>query len=151
MSEHQEKFTHRADAEVRKAAEHLKKEEGVPKEKVDTWATQVSRGVHKAASTVTAGINGAVQGARSITAAVAAKTHSLASQSWQQVHNPVVLFNVLLGTGAVSSLLCGYAHYDTRYLKGKSDGAVLAIVGGATALVAADAVLSAKYYKKYRK
>ena len=97
------------------------------------------------------GVSQAVSQARSATAAAASKAKSIAGRSWEELQNPVVLLNVLLGSGALTGLLAGYAQYDTRYLKGKSDGAVLATVGGATAIVAIDALLSAKYYKKYSK
>ncbi|GAV49424.1 hypothetical protein ZYGR_0P00670 [Zygosaccharomyces rouxii] len=73
------------------------------------------------------------------------------SESWEELHNPVVLLNFLLGSGALAGLIGGYAQYDTRYLKGKSDGVILATVSGASAIVAIDALLSAKYYNKYRK
>ncbi|SCU78032.1 LADA_0A03444g1_1 [Lachancea dasiensis] len=68
-----------------------------------------------------------------------------------ELQNPVVIANVALGAGLVSSLLRGYAKHHTRYLKGKSDAVIISTVGGAAAFLALDAFLSLKYYPKFDK
>lgn len=136
---------------MKKATDQFRKDEESAKEAVGSWIEQIKKSIETASTSVSNGISQAVSHARGATTTAAAKTKAVAGKSWGELQNPVVLLNVLLGSGALSGLIAGYAQYDTRYLKGKSDGAVLATVGGAAAIVAIDALLSAKYYKKYRK
>lgn len=75
----------------------------------------------------------------------------LALKAGEELQNPVILVNVLLGSGVVTALLAGYAKYDVRYLRDKSDSVILTTVGSVTALLALDTVLSVKYYPKFDK
>lgn len=147
----EERLSQKAGSEAKKAAEQLEKDSETAKDTVDSWSKQVKKSVEAASTSVSNGISQAVSQVRSATTAAACRARSIAGRSWEELHNPVVLLNVLLGSGALSGLLAGYAQYDARYLKGKSDGAVLATVGGTAAILAIDALLSAKYYKKYSK
>ncbi|SCU83939.1 LAME_0C07426g1_1 [Lachancea meyersii CBS 8951] len=81
----------------------------------------------------------------------ASKAKQTSSRALQELQNPVVIANVALGSALVSSILRGYAKHHARYLKGKSDAIIISTVGGATAFLALDAFLSAKYYSKFDK
>ncbi|AMD19806.1 HCL345Wp [Eremothecium sinecaudum] len=78
-------------------------------------------------------------------------TKNVASRAYVEMQNPVVALNTLLGGGALLYTLYGYAEHQSRYLRGKSDRAILATVGTLTAFLVADGVLSYKYYKQLDK
>lgn len=135
-----EKHAEKAGDELKKAAEELKKDEPYYRKKAERCSAYVWTKVMDAGNYVYETAQLSVAYAR-----------SASSKAVRELQNPVVLLNVLAGTGLVGSLLTGYAKYDVRYLKDKSDGAILCVVGGATGLLALDAVLSAKYYSKFDK
>lgn len=81
----------------------------------------------------------------------ASSARILACKTGRQLQNPVILVNVLLGSSFVTALLTGYAKYDARYLRDKSDAVILTTVGSITAILALDTVLSVKYYPKFDK
>lgn len=129
----------------------MKKDEKIYKKKLqegeNVVVEQVRRFAYFASSKIANGVNYAYEVAQS----AAARAQSAAYRAATEVQNPVIMVNLLLGSGLVTAVLTGYAKYDKRYLKDKSDGVILSVVGGATALLALDAVLSAKYYKKFDK
>ncbi|AET38569.1 Om14p Ecym_3057 [Eremothecium cymbalariae DBVPG len=100
-------------------------------------------------------VEGATSSVVNLTTDAASKTveatKATVSRVMVELHNPVVAVNALLGTGALLAWLHGYAEHQRRYLKGKSDKAILATVGGITALVVADGFVSYKYYKQFDK
>lgn len=70
---------------------------------------------------------------------------------WEQLKNPVVAINVLLGAGSITSVLLGYIKYEKRFLADKSDMFIVGSLVGLTGLLTADCFLSRKYYKKFDK
>lgn len=68
----------------------------------------------------------------------------------KELQNPVVAANVVIGLGSISALFCGYSH-NKRFLKGKSDKEILAILSGLGVFAVADVFLSYRYYKKLEK
>lgn len=68
-----------------------------------------------------------------------------------ELQNPIVSGHVLFYSTLISSALNGYAHYHSRYLKGKTDKEILTIAAGATAFLAADSLFIKKFYKKFDK
>lgn len=146
-----EKHAEKAGDEAKKAFEELKKDDKVYKKKLQEGENVVVEHVRQFAAYASATVTNTVNYAYGAAQSAAAHAQTLAHRAAAEVQNPVILINLLLGSGAVAALLTGYAKYDTRYLKDKSDGTVLLVVGGATALLALDTVLSAKYYPRYDK
>ncbi|QLL34977.1 hypothetical protein HG536_0H03530 [Torulaspora globosa] len=147
MSEHHaehskraEKHAERAGEELKKAAEEVKKDEPYYREKAHQCSSYIWTKFYEAANYVYGTGQSSMQYAR-----------SAACRAMTELKNPVILLNVLAGSGVIGALLTGYAKYDARYLKNKSDGDILCLVGSATALLAIDTVLSVKYYSKYDK
>ena len=68
-----------------------------------------------------------------------------------ELQNPIVSGHVLFYSTLITSALNGYAHYHSRYLKGKTDKEILTIATGATAFLAADSLFIKKFYKKFDK
>ncbi|KAL6944040.1 hypothetical protein ACO0OE_003934 [Hanseniaspora uvarum] len=68
-----------------------------------------------------------------------------------ELQNPIVSGHVAFYSSLIASALNGYAHYHSRYLKGKSDKEILTIATGATAFLAADSLFIKKFYKKFDK
>lgn len=135
-----EKHAERAGDELKKAADELKKDEPYYRAKAQQYAEYVKTKLYEAANYAYGTAQSSLDYARSAT-----------YRALTELQNPVILLNVLAGTGLIGSLLTGYAKYDARYLRNKSDGDILRVVGGATALLAIDTLLSIKYYPKYDK
>lgn len=146
-----EKHAEKAGEEAKKAVDELKKDDKVYKKKLQEGENYVVERVREFASFASTQVANTMNYACGVAHSTAARAQSLACRAASEVQNPVILVNLLLGSGVVAALLTGYAKYDTRYLKDKSDGAILCVVGSATALLALDTVLSAKYYSKFDK
>lgn len=99
---------------------------------------------------VVGALRAAANKAGAIGSAWAAKVKQVSTRAASELQNPVVILNVALGAGVISTLLRGYAN-NQRYLKGKSDTVIISTVTGASAFLALDAFLSTKYYKKFDK
>ena len=66
-----------------------------------------------------------------------------------ELQNPVVLLNVILGSGVITGLLNGYIKYEKRFLKGKTNNEILGCAGAAVALLTLDGFVSKRYYSKF--
>lgn len=147
-----EKHAEKAGDEVKKAADELKKiDEKTYKKKLQKCENTVVEKLKEFTNYVSARLASTGTYIRKSTYSTLAASQSLACKASTEIQNPVILLNLLLGSGIVTALLTGYAKYDARYLKDKSDGAILCTVGTATALLALDTVLSVKYYPKFDK
>lgn len=146
-----EKHAEKAADEAKKAAEELKKDDESYKKELHKFEHVVVGKVRELGAFFSAAITNTANYVRQATSSTLTTSRSLSCKAITEVQNPVILLNVLLGSGFVTALLTGYAKYDARYLKYKSDGIVLTTVGAATALLALDTILSVKYYPKFDK
>ncbi|AAS50543.1 AAR176Cp [Eremothecium gossypii ATCC 10895] len=105
--------------------------------------------LQRAAERVGEWLSGAAAGTWDVAAKTAGAARDVASKVFVELQNPVVAVNAVLGGGALMAWLHGYAEHQSRYLQGKTDRAILATVGGVAALVAADGLLSYKYYRQF--
>lgn len=146
-----EKHAEKAGNEMKKAAEELKKDDESYKKEYRKVEHVVVEKVKEVTAFLSATITNTANYVRQATSSTLAASQSLSCKALTELQNPVILLNVLLGSSIVTALLTGYAKYDARYLKYKSDGTVLTTVGAATALLALDTILSVKYYPKFDK
>ncbi|SCU99565.1 LANO_0F02344g1_1 [Lachancea nothofagi CBS 11611] len=144
--------SHIPDA-AKKAAQELRAEAQDLREEAEREFDELKDDgtIDKYRNNVTEFLRAASDRVSAVSACWASKAKQASYSLLTELQNPVVIANVALGAGLVSSLLRGYAKYHTRYLKGKSDAVIISTVGGATAFLALDVFLSSKYYSKFDK
>lgn len=140
--------TKKASQKLREEAQELAEEAEELSNSGGSGCADALHRIHRAVASLLGAAAARVSAAGST---VASSTTRAGSRALVELQNPVVVANVALGAGLAASLLRGYAKYHARYLKGKSDGAIIATVAGAGAFLALDVVLCSKYYSKFDK
>ncbi|EDO17560.1 hypothetical protein Kpol_534p41 [Vanderwaltozyma polyspora DSM 70294] len=66
-----------------------------------------------------------------------------------ELNNPIVVWNLLFGTGTIAVLLTGSLNRQIRAIKGNSDNLALTTATAVTAAVSLNILLSTKYYSTF--